>query len=79
MERNVTCGTVQKPYYNVLKITKNLSTDSRHIILPNPSSRTIAMGLTRPLTDISTRNFPVGNARPARKADNFTAICEPIV
>jgi hypothetical protein len=25
---------------------------------PNPSSRTIAMGLTQSLTKISTRNFP---------------------
>jgi hypothetical protein len=35
---------------------------------PNPSSHTMALG--------STRNFPWGKGRPARKADNFTAICE---
>jgi hypothetical protein len=31
------------------------------------------------LTEMSTRNLPVGNGRPAHKAHNFTAICEPIV
>jgi hypothetical protein len=47
--------------------------------LPNPSSRTIALGSTQPLTEMSTRNIPGGEGRPARKADNLTAICEPIV
>jgi hypothetical protein len=28
---------------------------------------------------MSTRNLPGGKGRPARKADNLTAICEPIV
>jgi hypothetical protein len=31
------------------------------------------------LTEISTRNLPGGKGRPAHKADNLTAICEPIV
>jgi hypothetical protein len=30
------------------------------------------------LTEMSTRN-PGGKGRPARKADNLTPICEPIV
>jgi hypothetical protein len=47
--------------------------------LPNPSSRTMALGSTQPLTEMSTRNLPGGKGRPARKADNLTAICEPIV
>jgi hypothetical protein len=34
---------------------------------------------TKPLTEMSTRNLPGGKGRPARKADNFTAICEPVV
>jgi hypothetical protein len=46
--------------------------------LPNPSSRTKSLGSTQPLTEMSTRNPPVGKWRPARKADNLTAICEPI-
>jgi hypothetical protein len=47
--------------------------------LPNPSSRTMALGLTQPLTEMSTRNIPGGKGRPVRKADNLTAICELIV
>jgi hypothetical protein len=46
---------------------------------PNPSSRTMALGSTRPLSEMSTRNLPEGKGRPVPKADNFTAICEPIV
>jgi hypothetical protein len=44
--------------------------------LPNPSSRTMVLGSTQPLTEISTRNLPGGKKRPAHKADNLTAICE---
>jgi hypothetical protein len=36
-------------------------------------------GLTQPLTEMSTRNLPGGKGRPAHKADNLTAICEPTV
>jgi hypothetical protein len=39
----------------------------------------MALGSTQPLTEMSTRNLPGGKVRPARKADNLTAICEPIV
>jgi hypothetical protein len=46
---------------------------------PNPSSRTMALGSTKSLTEMSTRNLPGGKGRPARKADNITAICEPIL
>jgi hypothetical protein len=45
---------------------------------PNPSSRTMALGSTQPLTEMSTRNLPGGKGRPARKAD-LTAICKLIV
>jgi hypothetical protein len=45
----------------------------------NPSSRIITLGSTEPLTEMSTRNLPWGKGRPAPKADNFAAICEPIV
>jgi hypothetical protein len=47
--------------------------------LPNPSSYTMALGSTQPLTEMRTRNLPGGKGRPARKADNLTTICEPIV
>jgi hypothetical protein len=39
----------------------------------------MALGLTEPLTEMNTRNILGGKGRPARKADNRTAICEPIV
>jgi hypothetical protein len=48
-------------------------------ILPNPSIRTMALGSTQPLTEMRARNLPEGNGRPARKADNLTAIYEPTV
>jgi hypothetical protein len=50
--------------------------------VPNPSSRTMALGSTQPLTEMSTRNFPGGGGgkgRPTGKSDNLTAIYEPIV
>jgi hypothetical protein len=31
------------------------------------------------LTEMSTRDLPAGKKRPARKAANLTAICEPTV
>jgi hypothetical protein len=49
------------------------------IHLPIPSSRTMALGLTQPLTEMSTRNIRGSKGRPARKADNLTAISEPTV
>jgi hypothetical protein len=42
-------------------------------------SRTIALGSTQPLTEMSTRNLPGGKERPARRADNLVAIYEPNV
>jgi hypothetical protein len=35
---------------------------------PNTSSRTMALGSTQPLTEMSTTNLPGGKGRPARKA-----------
>jgi hypothetical protein len=39
----------------------------------------MALWSTQPVTEMSTRNLPGGKGRPARKADNLTAICEPNV
>jgi hypothetical protein len=42
----------------------------------------MALGSTQPLAEMNTRNLPGGGGdkgRPARTADNLTAICEPIV
>jgi hypothetical protein len=38
----------------------------------------MALGSTQPLTEMSTINLPGSKERPVRKADNLTAICEPI-
>jgi hypothetical protein len=45
----------------------------------NPSSRTIALGSSQRLTEMSKRNLSGGRGRPARKIDNLTAICKRIV
>jgi hypothetical protein len=39
----------------------------------------MALGSTQPLTEMSTRILPRGKGRPARGADNLTAINEKIV
>jgi hypothetical protein len=46
---------------------------------PNPSTRTMTLGSTQPLAEMSTRNLPGDKGRPASKDDNLTTICEPIV
>jgi hypothetical protein len=48
-------------------------------IWPNLYSRTMALGWTQSLTEMSTRNLPEGKGRPAHKSDNFTVICEQTV
>jgi hypothetical protein len=45
----------------------------------NPSSRTMALGSTQPLTEMSTRNLPGDKKWPALKTDNLAAICDPNV
>jgi hypothetical protein len=44
--------------------------------LPNPSSHTMVLGSTQPLTEMSIRNFPRGKKWPAHRADNLAAIYE---
>jgi hypothetical protein len=39
----------------------------------------MALRSTQTLTEMSTRDVPGGKGRPARKADNLIAICEPII
>jgi hypothetical protein len=45
---------------------------------PKPTTRTMAIESTQPLIEMSTRNLPGHKGRPARKADNLTAICQSI-
>jgi hypothetical protein len=40
----------------------------------NPSDRTMALGSTQPLTEMSTRSISWGLMRPVRKADNRTTL-----
>jgi hypothetical protein len=39
----------------------------------------MALGLTQPLAEMSTKNLPEGKGRPVCKADNLTTTCEPTV
>jgi hypothetical protein len=39
----------------------------------------MALEFTNPLTEVSTRNVPVGKGEPVHEANNLTAICEPVV
>jgi hypothetical protein len=39
----------------------------------------MALVLTQPLTEMSTRNLPGGKGRLVREANNLTAICDLIV
>jgi hypothetical protein len=39
----------------------------------------MALGLTRPLAEMSTWNFPGGKGQLMHKADNLTVICESTV
>jgi hypothetical protein len=39
----------------------------------------MTLGLTQPLTEMSTRNLPVGKAQSVRKANNLIAICVRMV
>jgi hypothetical protein len=45
----------------------------------NPSSCTMGLGSTQSRTEVNTRNLTGGKGRSTRKADNISAIYEPIV
>jgi hypothetical protein len=47
--------------------------------LPNPSSRTMAPGIDSASNRNEYQEFTLGKKRPECKADNLTAIYEPIV
>jgi hypothetical protein len=47
--------------------------------LPNPSGLSMSLRSSKPVTEMSTRNLLGGKGLQARKADNLTAICEPMV
>jgi hypothetical protein len=80
-------GTQQRSwlrYYATSRKVAGLSPDEVDFFnLPNPSTHTVALGSTQPLTEMSTRNLwgggGGGKGQPVRRADNLTAICEPLV
>jgi hypothetical protein len=45
----------------------------------NHFSHTVALGLTQPLMEMSTRNLHGDKGLPAHEADNLNNICEPTV
>jgi hypothetical protein len=49
------------------------------INLPNHSSRTMALGSTQLIIEMSTKNLPGGKGRPSRKADNLLSSGASIV
>jgi hypothetical protein len=61
---------VYRPLFQFRKVTGWIPDEViGYFNLPNISSRAMALELIQPLTEMSTRS----------KADNLTAICEPIV
>jgi hypothetical protein len=71
------CATIEALYYK-LEVRRFESRIRWFFFnLPNPSSRTMALESTQPLTEMSTRSFHGGKKRPARRADNLAAINEP--
>jgi hypothetical protein len=46
---------------------------SQEFFSDNPSGRTMALGSTQPLIEMSTRCISWGYRRPVRKADNLTS------
>jgi hypothetical protein len=42
--------------------------------LPNPSSCTMVLGFTQPLTEMSTRSLSGGKVQLAHKADNLSSV-----
>jgi hypothetical protein len=71
-------------YVTNRKVDGSIPDEVIFLNLPNPSDRTRPWGFSQPLTEISTRYrktimFLGSKVRRVRRADNLTAICEPIV
>jgi hypothetical protein len=81
MEAASSCETCVPFYQNTGRKVAGLIPDEGIAFFnwPNPSSRTMDLRSTQPLTEMSTRNLTEGNVRLVCKADNLTVICEPTV
>jgi hypothetical protein len=66
-------------YATSRKVARSSPDEVDFFHLPNPSSRTMALGSTKPLTEMIPGIFLGGKGRSARRADNLTTICEPTV
>jgi hypothetical protein len=63
------------------KFAGSIPDDVNYFNSPNPSGRTRSGGFTQRLTEMSTRSrrmFLGSRARPVRRADDLSVICEPI-
>jgi hypothetical protein len=72
--RVAVCNNLRIELTSVINQRKATNNITVHI-----TNRTMALGSTQPLIEMSIRNLPGGKGRQAHKADNLTAICEPIV
>jgi hypothetical protein len=79
--RRLTAWTMARPghYAKSQNVAGSIPDVIGFFNVPNPSSRTVDLDSTQPLTELITRNLPGGKGWSAHKADNLTAICELIV
>jgi hypothetical protein len=75
---SVPCGSALYKFYCTSRKVEGFIPDVTFFNWPNATSLTMTLGSARAATEVSTRNHPGGKKRPESKADNLTAICEPI-
>jgi hypothetical protein len=80
VKNTVDARTDQTCLFNSHNAAETLATRRipKYLFFETPFS-IVALGSTQPLTEMSTRNLPGVKGRPARKVDNLTRICVPIV
>jgi hypothetical protein len=71
---HIVCGTRWCRWFRHSTASRRVAGSIGSLILPNPSSRTMALGTTQPLTRISSRHLPGGTGRPASEADDLTSM-----
>ena len=49
------------------------------LLIYNPSDRTMALGSTQPITEMSTRSISWGKRLPVRKANNLPTSCAVVM
>jgi hypothetical protein len=67
-------------YATSLKVEGSINNEATKFFnRPNPSSYTVALRSTQPLTEISTMDLSNGKGYLVHKVNNITATCEPTV